>query len=253
MPKEKIMRFQKLFLNIWPPRHYFFLNGWILTFTGGLTGRSNSVLTIDYTGENLEEDITTVETAYKIQNLPVRFKLADYFNPPELTDILLERGYRYSNYSLITVGCKVREIKAPTDDEFSYEFTEQRTSEFSDFLTKFSSSLTEDQHIMTEITRRIFIPKKCFILAKLGKIIIGSIMVVLDPQGYMYIAELFVHPDYRRRKIGTSLVVNAMEWGKSHNGSICWLHVERDNEKAVELYEKMGFQKWYGYRYMIKD
>lgn len=253
IPKERIITLQKSFLNIWPPKQCFFLNGWILTFTGGLTGRSNSILAINYTGNNLDEDISIAETAYKRYNLPVRFKLADHFDPPELEGALLERGYTYSNYSLITMGCNNPVVKITQNQDFSYEFSENRSSEYTDFLAKYSSSLTEDQQIMTEVSQRIIIPKKCFILGKKGNTIVGSTMVILDPQGYLYIAELFVHPGFRRRKIGSSLVTKAIEWGMSLGCTCYWLHVERDNKEGIELYEKFGFQKWYNYNYLLKN
>jgi ribosomal protein S18 acetylase RimI-like enzyme len=254
LPKERIITFQKLFLNIWPPKEIYFLNGWVITLTGGLTGRSNSILTFDYTGDDLDEDIEIVEAFYRNYNLPVRFKLADYFSPPDLEERLFERGYRNSNYSLITMGCNIQTVKLrkSKNDEFSIEFTEQMSSEFSNFLTEYSSNLTEDQQIMAEVTKRIVIPKKRFILAKEGKNVVGTVMAVFDPQGNMYLAELFVHPDYRRRKIGLSLVTEAMEWGMSCGVTNYWLHVERDNKKAIELYENLEFQKWYSYKYLLK-
>lgn len=251
LSKEEIIRFQKMFFNIWPPKHYFFLNGWILTFTGGVTGRSNSVLAVDYTGINLDEDIKFVESAYTKYHLPVRFKLSECFDPPELEEKLLKRDYVYSDYSIKTMGSKMRKIDT-TMTRFDYEFAEEQTIEFSYFLETFSSNYTEDQQIMAEITQRIIIPKKRFVLVKKGETIFGSIMVVLDSQGYMYIAELFIHPDYRRQKIGYSLLTKAMEWGKNHGATIYWLHVEKDNKNAIALYEKLGFQNWYNYRYLMK-
>ena len=110
LSKEEIIKHQKMFFNIWPPKHYFFLNGWTLTFTGGITGRSNSVLAVNYTGTNLDEDIDFVESAYAQYELPVRFKLSDCFDPPELEEKLLKRNYIYSDYSIITMGSEIQEF-----------------------------------------------------------------------------------------------------------------------------------------------
>ena len=112
---------------------------------------------------------------------------------------------------------------------------------------------TEDQKIMLEITQRIRIPRKQFILAKKENTVVGSIMAILDPQGYLYLAELFVHPDFRRQKIGLSLVTEAMEWGRNRGATKCWLHVEKDNIKGITLYEELGFQNWYDYNYLMKQ
>ncbi|MFX0124474.1 MAG: GNAT family N-acetyltransferase [Candidatus Hodarchaeota archaeon] len=252
LSKEEIIKCQKIFFNIWPPKYYFFLNGWILAFTGGITGRSNSVLAVNYTGNNLEKDIEFVESAYTKYNLPVRFKLSDVSDPPELERKLLKRDYIYSEYSIITMGSDVQIPKSKFNEELNYEFTKKQTSEFTNFLAAFPSITTEDQQIMVEITQRIKIPKKRFILVRKEKTIIGSILIVLDPQGYMYIAELFIHPDYRRQRIGFSILTEAMKWGKNQGAIKYWLHVEKDNSKAIALYEKLGFQNWYSYRYLMK-
>jgi ribosomal protein S18 acetylase RimI-like enzyme len=253
LSKEEIIKYQKMFFNIWPPKHYFFLNGWILAFTGGVTGRSNSVLAVNYSGNNLDKDIDFAESAYTKYNLPVRFKLSEYYDPPELEEKLLERDYVYSDYSIITMGSDVQEIRTKLSKELVYEATEEQTPEFSNFLQTFSSAYTEDQQIMVEITQRIIIPKKRFILAKEEKTIVGCILAILDQQGSMYIAELFIHPDYRRQKIGFSLLTEAIEWGRNQGMTHYWLHVEKENTPAIILYEKFGFQNWYSYRYLMKE
>jgi ribosomal protein S18 acetylase RimI-like enzyme len=253
LSKIEIIKYQLKFFNIWPPKHVYFLNGWVLAFTGGVTGRSNSVLAVNYTGKNLNEDINFVESAYLRYNLPVRFKLSSCFNPPELEEELIERGYSYSNYSIKTMGSEIQDFETKLEDEIVFIISEEQTPDFSNFLTKFSSIYTEDQKIMLEITQRIRIPRKRFILAKKENTVVGSIMAILDPQGYLYVAELYVHPDFRRQKIGLSLVTEAIEWGRYRDATKCWLHVEKDNTKGIALYEKLGFQNWYSYNYLMKQ
>jgi len=229
------------------------MNGWILAFTGGVTGRSNSVLTVDYTGNDLNKDIDIVESTYAKFHLPVRFKISDCLEPPELEVELLKRGYIYSDYSIITMGSNDMSMKGELNEKLVYKFANDQTPEFSHFLKTFSSNYTEDQRIMVDITQRLIIPKKLFILAMIEKNVVGSVMAVLDPQGSLYIAELFIHPDYRRQQIGFSLLLKAIFWGKNLGASSIWLHVEKDNTKALALYKKLDLQKWYNYRYLLKE
>ena len=253
LPKAEIIEYQLKFFNIWPPKYYFFMNGWILAFTGGVTGRSNSVSIVNYTGNDLDRDINLVESTYAKFHLPVRFKISDCLEPPELENELLKRGYIYSDYSIITMGSNDMSTNGKLNEELVYKFTNDQTPEFSHFLEAFSSNYTEDQRIMADITQRVIIPKKLFILAMIEKNIVGSVMAVLDPQGCMYIAELLVHPDYRRQQIGSSLLIKTILWGKNLGASSIWLHVEKDNTKALALYKKLDFQIWYSYRYLLKE
>ena len=64
---KEVKRFQEFLMNAWPAEQYYFLNGWILRFTKGVTYRANSVIPINYTGNSafFENDIKMVENAYK--------------------------------------------------------------------------------------------------------------------------------------------------------------------------------------------
>ena len=79
---EEIKKLQEILMNSWPAHHYYFLNGWIMRFTEGVTSRANSVFPLNYTGDpnNLERDIIFVEKAYQAYNLPAIFTIPDYFD-----------------------------------------------------------------------------------------------------------------------------------------------------------------------------
>ncbi|HKJ38977.1 MAG TPA: GNAT family N-acetyltransferase [Anaerolineales bacterium] len=57
------------------------------------------------------------------------------------------------------------------------------------------------------------------------------------------IANIAVHPDYRRRGIGRILTQRAMQHGWSKKTSALWLHVRDDNPGAIQLYSDLGFQE----------
>jgi GNAT superfamily N-acetyltransferase len=55
------------------------------------------------------------------------------------------------------------------------------------------------------------------------------------------IANVAVHPDYRRRGIARALTSTAQEQARRRGGSGTWLQVREDNEPALELYLSLGF------------
>ena len=62
------------------------------------------------------------------------------------------------------------------------------------------------------------------------------------PRGRLYlIANVAVHPSYRRRGIARSLTARAIEHARSRGAISTWLHVREDNEGAVNLYRSLGF------------
>lgn len=55
------------------------------------------------------------------------------------------------------------------------------------------------------------------------------------------IANIAVHPDFRRRGIARALTEQAMKHAREKKADSIWLHVRDDNPHAIELYEKLGF------------
>jgi len=57
------------------------------------------------------------------------------------------------------------------------------------------------------------------------------------------IHELFVHPNYRRRGIGSMLLEKAIEYAKSKKRKIAGLWVGVENYYAKKFYKKLGFKE----------
>ena len=55
------------------------------------------------------------------------------------------------------------------------------------------------------------------------------------------IANVAVHPDYRRQGIGRKLTLRAIEHIRKHEVSEAWLQVRDDNSGAYQLYRSLGF------------
>jgi GNAT superfamily N-acetyltransferase len=70
---------------------------------------------------------------------------------------------------------------------------------------------------------------------------VGHAMLVPDRQESYELA-IFVLHDYQGARIGTELVRSLLGWGKEEGIDKVWLTVERWNDPAVRLYEKVGFE-----------
>lgn len=254
--KKEIRQLIINLMNSWPAKDYFFYKGWILRFTNGVTSRANSVIPLNYYGNRrtLSRDIAIVEEAYQIYDLPAIFTMHDFHKPKYLRNELVSRNYREISHT-VALGNRLNDINIEKlNKNYEYSFQEKRNGDFSEFLSKKSSKSKEEQNIINKITQRINIPKKCFIIAKFRDSIIGTLMGVLDSNGYLYLADMFVDPNFRKQGIAKSMFFKITnEWVNPKNVKMLWLQVEIENEPAISLYENIGLKKLYNYYYLIND
>ena len=75
-------------------------------------------------------------------------------------------------------------------------------------------------------------------------ILVGNISLIpynIEGRRFYLIANVAVHPDYRRHGIARELTVQAMEHARKRGSPGVWLHVREENDQAQELYKSMGF------------
>ncbi|KAL5274512.1 NAA30 family protein [Megaselia abdita] len=133
-------------------------------------------------------------------------------------------------------------LNGVVNDEVSYTQYESEL-QMKDIMRLIQSELSEPYSIYTY---RYFIynwPKLCF-LASFKNEYVGAIVCKLDmhinsKRGY--IAMLAVKKEYRKLKIGTTLVQKAIEEMLADNADEVVLETEVQNIPALRLYENLGF------------
>jgi ribosomal protein S18 acetylase RimI-like enzyme len=87
------------------------------------------------------------------------------------------------------------------------------------------------------------LPLSGYIWEENGKIIGNASLVPFrhNKQRIYLIANVAVHPDFRRRGIARALTERAMQHAHEKKVNNIWLHVREDNPGAIELYTKLGF------------
>jgi GNAT superfamily N-acetyltransferase len=56
-----------------------------------------------------------------------------------------------------------------------------------------------------------------------------------------YLQRLAVHPDAQGRGLGSSLVVDALEWARRRGSARCFVNTQMTNTRALALYHRLGF------------
>lgn len=74
--------------------------------------------------------------------------------------------------------------------------------------------------------------------------VIGNITLIpykADNRWLYLIANVAVHPDFRRGGIGRELTMKALDHISKQGASAVWLQVREDNPNAIQLYHQLGF------------
>ena len=84
-------------------------------------------------------------------------------------------------------------------------------------------------------------PVPGFVWVESGKIVGTLSLLSVQKSGKYLVANVAVHPDYRRSGIGTGLMKAAMDYIHSRGGREIVLQVERNNKAANQLYASLNF------------
>lgn len=83
-----------------------------------------------------------------------------------------------------------------------------------------------------------------FIVVEYGKKIVGYICATVEKDDVLYghIISIAVHPSYRRKGIGSALLLRTIENLKKMGVKMVYLECRVSNRAAIKFYEKHGFR-----------
>lgn len=95
----------------------------------------------------------------------------------------------------------------------------------------------------SHMTESASLPLTGFVWEEDSRIVGNASLIPFRDQGkrIYLIANIAVHPEYRRRGIARLLTQRAMKYGWDKKASALWLHVRDDNPGAIGLYNELGF------------
>ena len=97
----------------------------------------------------------------------------------------------------------------------------------------------------SRMTETASLPLTGFVWEENARIVGNASLIPFRDKGkrIYLIANIAVHPEYRRRGIARVLTRRALNYGWARKTSALWLHVRDDNQGAIELYQGLGFHE----------
>lgn len=89
------------------------------------------------------------------------------------------------------------------------------------------------------------LPSAGYVWEENGKLVGNLSLIPFNVQGarYYLIANVAVHPDYRKRGIARMLTGSGIEHARKRGARATWLHVREENLAATNLYRSLGFKE----------
>lgn len=236
------------------------LDGWVLRFAEGYTNRANTVNPLTLPFGDIDSLISECEERYSRAGLDTIFKLTSASKPYDLEELLSERGY-LPHGSLVNV--QTLEI----DEEMSEQFValrermekrdlglvrEERMSiPWLMAFARMNSMKPETVNILSRMLHRIDHPSH-FLQVVGDGVSVGCGYAVAEKE-YLGLFDIIVDKENLRQVIGELVMLALMAWGRKRGAETAYLQVMEENEPALTLYDKLGFETAYQYWYRKKD
>ncbi len=223
-------------------------DGWVLRFANGYTRRANSVYPLYPHSIDLIEKIKFCEALFSQKQIPLNFKMTAAA-PDQLDVCLDEMGYIKRGITSVQT-CQIADLAQPQLDGVDFIQDDALTDVWLLCFLDLAPTMQHHSTTMQQVLGRI-LPATCFLRVVEGKTVIGAGMAVADGD-YVGLFDIISSPQARGRGIGRAIVLYLLAWGRSQGATKSYLQVVANNEPALRLYSKFGFEEAYQYWYRVQ-
>ncbi len=243
--RRLVSRLEEIGSRSWQAKEIEHLGGWQLRADEGITRRANSVLPLEDPGVDTESAVKKCVMFYLKRGILPRFQMTALSMPSGLDDYLKESGWVEG----LVVDVQTAEIDAISVPEPDLDVTllDSPTDDWVNAYLKASDHQDEDPRVRHDIMVRSSLPKR-FAQVVVDDQIAGVGIGILY-EDWVGLYSIATAPDFRKRKVATSISHALLDWGQRMNADHAYLQVEVDNNPALELYRNLGFIHCYRYWY----
>ena len=248
MDIETVRGCEERLVNVWPAVSTLLMEGWVVRFAHGYSGRANSASAV-VPGARMSPDLLdTIEKLYRDAGLrpSVRITpLADTAVEP----LLMQRGYRIKDESRMMVLPLDRYQGVQADARIRIEGAPSRR-----WLAGVSShqepSKRSADHLFA-IVGHLRVPA-AFATLEIDGTMAGFGMCAID-RGWAELGSIMLDSAFRGRGLGRATVDALLVWAAQEGATNAFLQVDQTNTVACKLYASQGFADLCGYKTIIRD
>ncbi|UFH50448.1 GNAT family N-acetyltransferase [Pseudomonas sp. KNUC1026] len=230
----------------WPAALDAEVHGWCLRLDTGYTKRANSLNLTDRSQPLTHTQLEAIEQQFAARGLRPVIRLTSLLNLPTLEPLLIERGYRFSDASHVL--CRV--LQAPTAEPQPSVHLLGGPAQWIPAFAQLSGQGDEQAQAHQAILQRIAHPAAWAVWEEGGVPGCCGLGVVVGEQLGLF--DIVTGEAFQRRGLAERLCRALFGWGWEQGARQVFLQVAADNRPALALYEKLGFERAYGYGYWVK-
>lgn len=228
----------------WPALETVELDGWLLRFANGVTGRANAVYPLYPSKRDVLEKIALVEQHYRSRGIRPAFKLAEPLHKT-LDAILDQHGYTFYNDSRVMTVTLGADIPTPTHEVHLESFSDAWMADYGRIHPERGTQTpTYRDLLMSPVGTRVY----ASVWADGQRAAVG-VLSSSRPYGGIYC--MATHPDYRGQGMATSIVQAMLQHAHAHRMQHVFLQVMGENATAQNVYRRCGFEVNYRYWYRV--
>ena len=244
MAPRFVRRFETLAGRAWQAREVESGPGWELRHTDGMHRRLNSLTVWPEATGPLDDLVDRAEAFYGARERPSIVKLTEASHTG-LDDLLAARGYAIEAPTFV----QSRAInRGPTDR--GLEITSDVTPVWLDTFSAIRGLSASRRSILEGILDRIDGEPGYALAHEEGEPAATGLAIVTDDHVGLF--EIATDPAWRGRGLAQQIVGTLVGWGATAGATAAYLQVEVDNERALRLYRRLGFETRYRYWYRVR-
>ena len=245
----KIRTLEEIGINALPALEEMRLDGWLVRFANGHTGRANSVYPFESSVRDIGEKIAECERLYAARSIPCLFKMTAAADPSELDEVLQRRGYTAFNHSIVQCANLRGGAFPPPPAPYSPSLTasDHPTEQWLSAFATLRNLLAHHATTFRAMLAKLSLPSRYILMMQDDTPLTCGLAVVEDQ--YAGLFDITTHPSHRRRGIAIRLVHALLDWARTTGATTAYLQVMASNAPALSLYEKFGFKEEYRYWY----
>jgi ribosomal protein S18 acetylase RimI-like enzyme len=226
----------------WPARETVSYDGWLLRYGDGFSRRINSVAAAGASTIPLDEKLGHCRRWYRKRTLPLLFRITPA-TAGGLDIDLDERGFRAEGHTIVMTRSSFPSGVPPAEVRIGESLSDTWIAAELDL-----AGVDRDQAgAWLSVLERIPEPAGFALLTSADGPVAAGIGVVVDD--WLGVFEVVVDPAQRRRGHARALMGALHSWASLRGAERAFLQVVVENRAAIALYDGLGYQEAYRYRY----